>query len=179
MLLSKKYLELYRPDFDVRLEKKILSVFINKAEKEATGVTVFLSHKHNEKEVLENVMVLLKKVGVKVYIDWKDDEMPDETSGETAVRIKNKIEENKKFILLATNAAISSKWCNWELGYGDSKKYPNNIAIMPITENNGGWVGNEYLNIYPVIIIDYEIFKGEYFVENKGSRVKFVDWLKI
>lgn len=178
MLISRKHLDLYEPEFLGLFEQRFYSLLTKKAEKEATGITVFLSHKHNERDILEKVVELLKKIGVKVYIDWQDDEMPENTSGETAERIKNKIKENKKFILLATNGAIVSKWCNWELGYGDSDKYPNNIAIMPITENDGSWVGNEYLQIYPVIKTEYEIFKGDYYVEYKDSKIKFIDWLK-
>src|SRR5690554_2459861 len=178
MLISKKHLDLYEPEFMGLVEQRIYSLFTEKAAKEARKTTVFLSHKHNERSVLEKVVRLLKKIGVIVYLDWLDDEMPESTSGETAERIKEKIKENRKFILLATNGAISSKWCNWELGYGDSDKYPNNIAIMPITENDGSWVGNEYLQIYPVIKTEYDNFIGDYYVEFKDKRIKFIDWLK-
>lgn len=53
--------------------------------------------------------------------------MPQVTSGETAIRIKDRIDKCDKFILLATDKAVESKWCNWELGYGDAKKYPGEI----------------------------------------------------
>jgi len=85
-------------------------------------------------------------------VDWLDDGMPKTTSGITAVRIKEKIKENDKFILLATEAAISSKWCNWELGLGDAAKYINNIAILPIKKDYTDFSGNEYLQIYPYIV---------------------------
>ena len=83
-------------------------------------VTVFLSHNHRDKDVLENVIGELKSLGVNVYVDWNDEFMPYVTSRETARRIKEKIRNSKKFILIATEAAIASKWCNWELGYGDA-----------------------------------------------------------
>ena len=98
------------------------------------GITVFLSHKHDEVAVLEDVICMLKSLGVYVYVDWLDEGMPKDTCGDTARRIKQKIKECRKFILLATEGAIASKWCNWELGYGDAQKYLANIAIMPITE---------------------------------------------
>ena len=109
--------------------------------------TVFLSHNHNDIEYVENVVVLLRKVGYKVYIDWQDTSMPPFTNAETAKKIKRKIKECKKFVLLATNNAVNSKWCNWELGYGDSNKYIYHIALFPLAENSGNWVGNEYLKI--------------------------------
>lgn len=79
--------------------------------------------------------------------------MLETPNGETASRIKGKIETCDKFILLATDAAIQSKWCNWELGYGDAQKFKiGNIALMPIGRLNAKYAGNEYLNIYPHIV---------------------------
>jgi hypothetical protein len=114
-------------------------------------ITIFLSHKHDEIEELEATISFLKKFGIDVYVDWMDEEMPKYTSGKTADRIKKKIKENDKFILLATDGAISSKWCNWELGYGDAQKYIDNIAILPVKKDYGQYNGSEYLHIYPYI----------------------------
>lgn len=125
---------------------------------------IFLSHKHDEKELLEGAVSLLKTYGVDIYVDWLDDGMPKTTSGHTAVRIKEKIKENHKFILLATEGAINSKWCNWELGLGDAAKYIDNITLLPIKKDYTDYSGNEYLEIYPYIFnINYfQFFKGEY-----------------
>ncbi len=143
------------------------------------GITVFLSHKHDEVIVLEDVICMLKSLGVFVYVDWLDEGMPKETCGDTACRIKQKIKECKKFIFLATEGAIASKWCNWELGYGDAQKYWNNIAIMPITEKRRDvFSGSEYLQIYPVIKSDYEYIVTGCYVEYEGKRISLVEWLK-
>ena len=143
------------------------------------GITVFLSHKHDEVTVLEDVICMLKNLGVSIYVDWLDEGMPKETCGDTARRIKEKIKENKKFILLATERAIASKWCNWELGYGDAQKYLDNIAIMPITEKRRDiYSGSEYLQIYPVIKSDYEYILSGCYVEYEGNRISLVEWLK-
>jgi len=143
------------------------------------GITVFLSHKHDEVIVLEDVICMLKSLGVFVYVDWLDEGMPKETCGDTACRIKQKIKECKKFILLATEGAIASKWCNWELGYGDAHKYLDNIAIMPITEKRREvFSGSEYLQIYPVIKSDYEYIVTGCYVEYEGKRISLVEWLK-
>ena len=141
--------------------------------------TVFLSHKHSDKPILENVVAMLNDLGVSVYVDWNDDGMPSTTSGYTAMRIKQKIRECKKFILLATEDAIASKWCNWELGYGDAIRYRDNIAIMPITEKRTSvFSGSEYLQIYPMITSEYSYVQGWYYVEFNGEKVKLEDWLK-
>lgn len=134
---------------------------------------IFLSHKHDEKEFLEGAISLLKTFGVDVYVDWLDEGMPKTTSGETAKRIKEKIKENHKFILLATEGAISSKWCNWELGLGDAAKYIDHIALLPVKKDYLDFSGSEYLEIYPYIFkIDYyQFFKGEY--RSQGTYVVY------
>lgn len=45
------------------------------------GVTIFLSHKHDEVAVLTNVICMLKSLGIFVYVDWMDEGMPKETCG--------------------------------------------------------------------------------------------------
>lgn len=147
--------------------------------KPAYGKSVFLSHKHHETTILQQAIALLKGLGVQVYVDWQDDGMPSTTSGNTAKRIKDKITQMDKFILLATEAAIASKWCNWELGFGDAKKYPNNIAVMPILNTpTSSWSGQEYLQIYPIITSEYLYTKGDYYVEFQGNKIKLSDWLR-
>jgi hypothetical protein len=113
-------------------------------------------------------------LGIKVYVDWKDEKLPEETSKKTAELIKNKIRECKKFIFLATESAVESKWCNWELGYGDSIKFPKDIAVMPIANEDGIWIGTEYLNIYPIIKV-HEEFK--YCVEFDNNVIDLITWL--
>lgn len=151
---------------------------------------IFLSHKHDELEELKGMIGFLEhEYNVKVYIDSFDPGMPSVTSGETAIRIKKKIDECDKFILLATEKAIASKWCNWELGYGDCKKTISKVAVFPIKSKDHAFTGNEYLQIYHHIV--YE--DGYSFYSNgsripKGYYIKYVntniiaplnDWLNI
>lgn len=117
-------------------------------------ITVFISHKHDDLDNLSGVIGLLEKeYNVKAYIDSKDPSLPETPSAETAKRIKERIDQCDKFILLATNKAIESKWCNWELGYGDAKKYKSKIALFPMQPkgNQTQYRGNEYMKIYPYI----------------------------
>ncbi len=116
--------------------------------------TVFLSHKHSDLKDIKGVVGMLEKMGAKIYIDSMDNKMPEKTSGDTAIRIKDMIKFCKKFILLATDKAIESYWCNWELGVGDTYKFIDNIAILPMKnkwETDTMYNGNEYLEIYPSI----------------------------
>lgn len=117
--------------------------------------TVFVSHKHDELGELKGVLGFLEtQYGVKIYIDSQDPTMPKLTSSTTATNLKNRIKKCDKFILLATNGAIDSKWCNWELGYGDAQKYRDHIAILPMKprgEYDSAYKGAEYLSLYPYI----------------------------
>jgi hypothetical protein len=70
--------------------------------------TIFLSHSHDDKEEVKKAVVFLRSIGVRLYIDWLDPSMPPFTNAETAEKIKKKIKECSKFILLATNNAIAS-----------------------------------------------------------------------
>lgn len=120
-------------------------------------LSVFLSHKHSDLEYLERVRYILESLNAHVYVDWADPAMQHPTNRTTAEVLKEKIERYDKFIFIASDAAISSKWCNWEIGYGDAHKYKQDkIAIFPIRQDNREWAGNEYLQLYPSI----EYFDG-------------------
>ncbi|MBK8243272.1 MAG: toll/interleukin-1 receptor domain-containing protein [Saprospiraceae bacterium] len=151
---------------------------------------IFLSHKHDEIAILQDVIAFLKKECVDIYVDWMDEEMPAYTNSETALRLKNKIKSSNKFILIATQDAINSKWCNWELGLGDAAKYIEHIALFPINKTNQNFSGAEYLRIYPYIeyrdgTTKYKdgtfISKGFYVFtpSDKGNTISPIkEWLK-
>lgn len=117
--------------------------------------TVFISHKHEDLDDLKGILGFLEaEYDVKVYIDSKDQSMPKQTSAKTAHNIKSRIKQCDKFIFLATNGAIESKWCNWELGYGDAQKFKRHIALFPMKPQNSynmDYKGSEYMSIYPHI----------------------------
>lgn len=153
-----------------------------KAEKKAlAAATIFLSHSHEdlENDLVNRAIIFLRGLGIRIYIDSNDGSMPPFTNAETARKIKEAITDNNKFILLATNKAITSKWCNWELGFGDAKKYINKIALFPLSENSGTWEGNEYMKIYPRIE-ESNTFNDSYNVYYPDGSIKSIkDWLLI
>lgn len=168
---------------------------VKKIEKEdgTELINVFVSHKHEDLSILSGVIGFFEqKYGVKIYIDSKDVVMPQVTSGETAIRIKDRIDKCDKFILLATDKAVESKWCNWELGYGDAKKYySGDIALLSLRDEEGSYKGNEYLSIYPHIIPagetkisnDIKDFHIDYCVripkkDNTFTIITLEDWFK-
>jgi hypothetical protein len=113
---------------------------------------IFLSHSHKDSDLIEYVAEFLGRWADAIYIDWKDDSMPTVTSPETAARLKIKIRDTAKFILLATDNALASKWVPWELGVADLSNGMANVAILPVTDPPHTWTGSEYIGIYSRII---------------------------
>lgn len=110
--------------------------------------TVFLSHSHDDRALVESVCNLLAGQGVILYVDWNDPEMPAVTSPETARKIKERIGTADKFVMLASNTSLKSRWVPWELGIGDIEKGIPNVAVFPIIPDYGTWEGSEYIGIY-------------------------------
>jgi hypothetical protein len=145
--------------------------------------------RYSEKPFIEYAAGILGKAGydvnVEVYVDWRDASMPSATSGMTAAKLKERIKENKKFILLASSSAIKSNWVNWELGYGDSLKYINDIALFPfIKSGDYSWKDAEYLQIYPYIEKEDRLgnFSNDvsdwHVVFPNKQKIKLAAWLK-
>ncbi|WP_209435068.1 toll/interleukin-1 receptor domain-containing protein [Pedobacter ginsenosidimutans] len=145
--------------------------------------SVFLSHAHQDKDVVEQARFFFENLGIAVYVDWADETMPERTNGETATRIKSQIiTGTDKFVLLATNTAIASRWCNWEVGIADPFKLSKNkMALLPLADTQGGWNGNEYLQIYPRIERNPRQFGGEgyYIWYPNGDWMTLENWLKV
>lgn len=136
-------------------------LFSSTSTKSAGGTTVFISHSHDDLDIgeIDGILGMLKRYNIVPFIDSMDKNMPPVTCADTAKRIKEVIQFCEKFILIATNNAIESYWCNWEVGIGDVHKYKDHIAILPIKERAqrpDQYKGNEYLNLYSSI----EYFDG-------------------
>jgi hypothetical protein len=140
-------------------------------------ITIFLSHSHKDKEIAVGFQNILAQCGINVYIDWQDSTLPDEPNRETAERIKEKIRNLGLFILLATNNALSSKWCPWEIGIADSFKGYESILIVPIVDASNEFRGSEYLQLYRRIEMDSlnKIFILEPSFRNSGYSAIFYE----
>lgn len=144
----------------------------------SSKTSVFLSHSHKDQALIAQAKTFFENLGITIYVDWADETMPQRTSGITAENIKRQIKKNKKFVLLATNDAIDSKWCNWEVGIGDTYKMTSDeICILPLADNRLTWQGNEYLQIYPRI--EESEFTNDYFkiIYPDKREISLNDWL--
>jgi len=159
---------------DVLLERAFATTF----EKEEY---IFLSHKHEEEEYVFRVESILKRYGFKGYVDWRDNTMPKVTAGETATKLKERIRGSRKFIFIASEKAIESKWCNWEVGFADAQKYIRHFAVFPIKDDYVDFSGQEYLSIYPSIQIQSSNASSSnfsYYVRfPDGQTVGMENWL--
>lgn len=121
--------------------------------KGARVTTAFLCHSHNDQALVEKLSEFFAAAGIDLYIDWKDHTMPASPNRETAEKIQRKICELDLFLYLATPNSNNSKWCPWEIGYGDYAKGKDKVIIIP-TRNANVTSGQEYLSLYPSIQIE-------------------------
>jgi hypothetical protein len=121
-----------------------------------TVADVFLAHSSLDKEhALPTAIGFLMKHGARVYIDKNDKELPQKTSAETGEKLKKRIEQCPKFIVLVTAKSKDSRWIPWELGIADEKKKLPNVALLPDVgmQANAEWPEQEYLGLYPRIVL--------------------------
>ena len=139
--------------------------------------TIFLSHSHDDADLVEPVRRLLAGQRVVLYVDWKDPAMPKVTSPETARIIKLRISAADKFVMLGSNRSLRSRWVPWELGIGDIEKTFANVAVLPVTPDHGTWEGSEYVEIYSRI---EQADSGQLAVFKPGQKkgILLKDWLK-
>ena len=79
--------------------------------------TIFLSHKHQEKNILFQVKALFEKLGMKVYVDWMKGNMQHPTDAATAKELK-KLEREK--LKAEKQTAREARWA--ELDRKDAEK---------------------------------------------------------
>ncbi len=129
---------------------------------------VFLSHSHNDTELIQIAETMLIMQGAWVYIDHKDLSLPSTPNTETARQLRVKIKNCNKFVMVASDKALASKWVPWELGFADGEKPAEDIAILPVQETPGSWTGSEYVGLYSTI---EEFLPGDWRVVKSGYTI--------
>ncbi|WP_407278965.1 toll/interleukin-1 receptor domain-containing protein [Aromatoleum evansii] len=142
------------------------------ATRDSESFDVFLSHSITDADLVLGVKRLLEARGLKVYVDWDTDTQLDRStvSSETAELLRRRMRQSASLIYLATEAASTSKWMPWELGYFDGLR-SGQVAVMPLMDNeNDKFSGQEYLGLYPKITKDtyQNTTKKDVFVEGQG-----------
>jgi len=110
--------------------------------------TLFLCHSHLDAEYVSGFITLLDDHNWRVYVDWRDNTMPETPNAETARMIRQKIRDLDYFAFLATPNSATSRWCPWEIGFADGVKNHDQILIVPTADRSGHGYGSEYLQLY-------------------------------
>ncbi len=97
--------------------------------------TAFLCHSHKDAQQAEGLVGLLAQHVWRLYIDWKDAEMPERPNRETAERIQARIVECNYFLFLAT---VNSERCGLQSGR-QNKSYLFH-AIPDLRLANQWWI---------------------------------------
>lgn len=126
---------------------------LRKASPNSTNAT-FLSHSSKDEDLVVGAARILTNHGATVYIDRIDPTLPPYTNKETASKLKVRIAQSKKFVLLASSNSKESKWVPWELGVADGEKTMRNIALFPAVEEKHdiAWTSWEYMGLYRRIV---------------------------
>ena len=142
--------------FSARSAGQILdSVRANTRDSETFDI--FLSHAIADAELVLGVKQLLEQQGATVYVDWSHDRQLDRSkvNAETAALLRQRMRQSKTLIYLATDAATTSKWMPWELGFFDGFR-SGGVAIIPLLDREtDGFAGQEYLGLYPKVTKDH------------------------
>lgn len=154
-----------------------------RAEDRSPNGTTFLSHSSRDQELVVGAIRVLEGHGATVYIDKKDSSLPPYTNEQTAQTLKDRINQSRKFVLLASENSNQSKWVPWELGLADGYKGIGKVAIFPNVQSNENtaWTSWEYLGLYDRIV--WGDLEGEsdrvWMVYNKKSHTacKLNVWL--
>ena len=139
-------------------------------------ISVYLSHCQKDHDLIVKAIVFLSLQGANIYVDWKNHFNANDPFANK--KLKEKILDNKKFILLASNEALNSSWLVWELGFADPYKFIRNMAIFPIADEGGNWPGADHLLPYPTIEKKVEKEEVSSFVNfGGGHSMNLIDWL--
>lgn len=125
-----------------------------RAEERTPRNATFLSHSSKDSDLVVGAIRVLEGHGTTVYIDKKDPNLPPYTSKETASTLRSRIQQSKKFVILASENSKESKWVPWELGLADGYKGTSKIALFPAVEETykTAWTSWEYLGLYDRIV---------------------------
>lgn len=114
---------------------------------------VFLSHTVKDAKIVLGVKNWLEENGMKVYVDWIDDQQLDRShvTSTTADTLRLRMRQSLSLLFIATDNSSQSKWMPWELGYFDGYS-SGKVAILPILDHEYEiFSGQEYLGIYPLV----------------------------
>lgn len=118
------------------------------------GKTVFLSHSSQDNDLLAGAAQVLENHGGRVYVDVGDASLCTGDCTEIAERLRKRIGQTRRFVMLATPKSKDSLWIPWELGLADGIHGAPQVALFPSAEtwHDMEWSKREYLGLYRRIV---------------------------
>jgi len=132
--------------------RQILSESADRFDREKK-YDVFVSHCHEDAEVVAGIKFFLEKHGVSVYVDRFEDPLldPSAVTPATAATLRERMHACASMLFATSETSSDSKWMPWELGYFDGLRQ-GQIGIFPLVDNqDDSFKGQEYLGLYPVL----------------------------
>jgi hypothetical protein len=126
---------------------------VAKADSDAT-FDIFLSHSHEDAELIAELYKQITEMGFTVYVDWivdRTDQTLKVTPG-SAAWVRLRMQHCATLLYATSRNSVDSKWMPWELGYFDGEN--GKVAILPIVEFDAytdEYHGQEFLGIYPYV----------------------------
>jgi hypothetical protein len=148
---------------------------VTRALASSVGTVVYLAHSQEDKDHVDAARRLLEFFGARIFVDWQDGEMPQTTSFETARKVRDRIVECKRFVLLSSERSTCSHWGPWELGYAEGKKGFQSVAVLPFIQSGTIWKGAPYAGLYATIEMGAD---GGAFVNKQGTPMPLSGWLE-
>jgi len=129
------------------------SRYITEAKTAALKATVFLSHSSIDDEHVGRVVLFFREFEAVVYADNFDTTLPKPPNVATAEKLKDRIANTGRFVVLVSPNSRNSRWIPWEIGIADGNNGVAPIAILPITSEGAedAWTVEEYFGLYPRI----------------------------
>lgn len=118
-----------------------------------TQYDIFLSHSHDDAELILGVKKIIEDSGLTVYVDWIDDAKLDRSkiTRETGELLRVRMRSCSSLVYVHSDNSKDSVWMPWELGYFDGYK-PRHVWILPlVSSSDAEFKGQEYLGLYPPV----------------------------
>ena len=138
----------------------------------AESYDIFLSHSFDDARVVKIVKELLEESGYSVYVDWIEDEHLDrgEVSHETAVVLRNRMNNCSSRIYLTSPSAEKSLWMPWLHGCKNRSQ-----SVAQTVGDGEQFEGREYLGMYPYL----DLTMDKFYVHRKSNEWVDLDgWMR-
>ncbi len=179
MILTRDFVMSYSPKIKDRSFGKTSDSILQESTHyfASTGFyDVFLSHSYADKEYVKKLISMFADAGYHTYVDWIDDAHlnREDVTPQTADLLRKRIAQSKGLAYVTSSNITNSKWCPWELGFADGKRYGKCCILPVLARQQESFSGQEYLGLYPYL--EY-VATDDFYVRSNGYRTKLSNWL--